>query len=146
MGPLANLDSWRPITLGLLAKRPSKRPKKDPKNQFTGPNFENTESNRGSWVLILRIRYSSNDNACFTESPKGVRTSLPHRTLSQCRRPGSLRLAVDTIGHFVHVVVSVILGGCHRDDWDQFLLIGSLSAKLLHCIPLSLQPIVIKWV
>ena len=59
-GSLANFDSWRPKTPGLLAKRPSKRPEKDPKNRFTGPDFENTESNRGSRVLILRIRSSSN--------------------------------------------------------------------------------------
>ena len=58
-GSLANFDSWRPKTPGLLAKRPSKRPEKDPKNRFTGPDFENTESNRGSRVLILRIRSSS---------------------------------------------------------------------------------------
>ena len=57
-GFLANFDSWRPTTPGLLYKRP----KKDPKNRFTGPDFENNESNRGSWVLILRIRYSSSKN------------------------------------------------------------------------------------
>ena len=58
-GFLANFDSWRPKTPGLLAKRPSKRPKKDPKNRFTGPDFVNTESNRGSRDLFLRMRYSS---------------------------------------------------------------------------------------
>ena len=63
VGSFANFDSWGSKNPGLLDKRPSKRPEKEPKNKFTGPNFENTESNRGSRVLILRIRYSSNVRA-----------------------------------------------------------------------------------
>ena len=59
VGSFANFDSWGSKNPGLLDKRPSKRPEKEPKNRFTGPDFENTESNRGSRVLILRIRYSS---------------------------------------------------------------------------------------
>ena len=58
-GSFAHFGSLGSKIPGLLAKRPSKRPEKDPKNQFTGPDFENPESNRGSRVLILRIRYSS---------------------------------------------------------------------------------------
>ena len=44
-GSFANYDSLGSKIPGLLAKRPSKRPKKDPKNQFTGPDFDNSESN-----------------------------------------------------------------------------------------------------
>ena len=62
VGSFANFDSWGSKNPGLLDKRPSKRPKKELKNQVTGPNFENTESNHGSRFLILRIRYSSNEN------------------------------------------------------------------------------------
>ena len=50
-----------PKNPGLLAKRP----KKDPKNRFTGPDLENPESIRGSRVLILRIRYSSTFHPSF---------------------------------------------------------------------------------
>ena len=45
----------------------------DPKNRFTHPDFENIESNRGSRVLILRIRYSSSTEAPTTEGD-GPRT------------------------------------------------------------------------
>ena len=41
IGSFANFDNLGSKTPGLLAKRPSKRPEKDPKNRFTGPNFEN---------------------------------------------------------------------------------------------------------
>ena len=41
IGSFDNFDSWESKNPGLLAKRPSKRPEKDPKNRFTGPNFEN---------------------------------------------------------------------------------------------------------
>ena len=41
IGSFDNFDSWGSKNPGLLAKRPSKRPEKDPKNRFTGPNFEN---------------------------------------------------------------------------------------------------------
>ena len=63
-GSFAHFGSLGSKIPGLLAKRPSKRPEKDPKNQFTGPDFENPESNRGSRVLILMIRYSSSFIAC----------------------------------------------------------------------------------
>ena len=83
VGSFANFDSWGSKHPGLLDKRPSKRPGKEPKNRFTGPDFENTESNRGSRVLILRIRYSSNSEwrerqqaACITETG-GVRGRPP---------------------------------------------------------------------
>ena len=94
-GSLANFDSWRPITPGLLAKRPSKRPEKDPKNRFTGPDFENTESNRGSWVLILRIRYSSITHSSpqgmdkpLNSEPRSVpwiKTPISHKIISDSR-------------------------------------------------------------
>ena len=41
IGSFDNFDSWKSKNPGLLAKRPSKRPENDPKNRFTGPNFEN---------------------------------------------------------------------------------------------------------
>ena len=40
VGSFANFDSWGSKMLGLLAKRP----KKDPKTQFTRNNLENPES------------------------------------------------------------------------------------------------------
>ena len=39
-GSFAHFGSLGSKIPGLLAKRPSKRPEKDPKNQFTGPDFE----------------------------------------------------------------------------------------------------------
>ena len=67
-------------TPGLLAKRPSKRPEKDPKNRFTGPDFENHESIRGSRVLILRIRYSASftDEGAYSRMPAGILGKLEH--------------------------------------------------------------------
>ena len=62
IGFLANFDSLGSKTPGLLAKRPEK----DSKNQFTGPDFDNPKSNRGSLVLILRIRYSPNKHTIHT--------------------------------------------------------------------------------
>ena len=65
VGSFAHFESWGSKIVGLMAKRPSKRPRQDPKNRFMDPNFENPESNLGSQVLILRIRYSSNFELTF---------------------------------------------------------------------------------
>ena len=71
------------------------------KSRFMGPYFENTESNQGSRVLILRIRCSSNLNLSLTLL-RGLLDLLPS-------------------------ILSTLSGDTEMDDDEDYLLFTAIA-------------------